>query len=228
MFRKFSIAALVLTASLVFNSCTVNKPAEQVRTITVNGSGTVYVKPDLVSLKFMIRSIEWNVNLASEKNATTTTNVINAIKEAGIDEKDISTVDYRISQDNSNNYPGRYSVVNSISVLIRNTENTGAVIDAAVRSGANGLTAFEYLVSDQTTAIRQARTIAIQNAQDAAALLAGASGCRTDMVLDIKENGNYTTTASPMLRNASIDAITPILEGSVSITSNVSVTYSLQ
>ncbi|MCR4952540.1 MAG: SIMPL domain-containing protein [Treponema sp.] len=230
------ISRLALTSALIAatiagaSSCTVNKPAEPVRTITVSGTGTVYLKPDLVSLKFMVRSIEWSVNLAAEKNATATTNVINAVKEAGVSEKDITTVDYRITQDNSNTYPGRYTVVNTISVLIRNTEITGNIIDAAIRNGANGLTSYEYLVSDETTAIRQARTMAIQNAQDAASLLAGASGCRTDMVLDIHDNGNYRSSA-PMLRNSAMgDAatVTPILEGSVGITTNVTVTYSLQ
>ncbi|MCR4734255.1 MAG: SIMPL domain-containing protein [Treponema sp.] len=228
MIKKLSRTALIISLAIGMTACTVNKPAEAVRTITVSGSGTVYVKPDVLSLKFLVRTVEWNVNLAAEKNATATTNVINAVKEIGVDEKDISTVDYKISQDNSNNYPGRYTVVNTISVLIRNTQNTGNIIDAAIRNGANGLTDYEYLITDETTATRQARTLAIQNAQDAASLLAGASGCRTDAVLDIQENGSYKTSAKMLMDSEISNTITPIMEGSVGITANVTITYSLQ
>ena len=44
MFRKFSVAVILATAAITLMSCTVNKPAEQVRTITVSGNGTVYIK----------------------------------------------------------------------------------------------------------------------------------------------------------------------------------------
>lgn len=224
----FSTALLLLTVS----GCTINKPAAPERNITVSGTGTVTVSPDLVSLTFLVRTSEWNVGLAAEKNAVNTTNVINALKNAGIADSDISTYDYRITQDNSNAYAGKYTVINSVNVLIRDITQTGKVIDAAVNynTGANGLVDFEYLVSDNTSALRQARTLAIQNAQDAANLLAGASGSKVNEVMTIYEN--YSTSASA--RNAlkasfMSDAVsTPIEAGTVSVTSSVTITYSLE
>ena len=219
------ISLLVLLTS----ACTVNKPAEQVRTITVSGEGSVSVKPDYVFLKFMVKTSDWNVSKAVEKNAQNSNNVINAIKETGVDSNDISTADYRISQDNSKDYPGMYTVYNYINVIIRNVDTAGTIVDVAVKDkiGANGITSFDFGVSDKTTALRQARTLAVQNAQDAAALLAGASGCKVGTVVEITEN--FTNTSPVMLKSNFTDAgfSTKFVPGTIDVNSNVTIKYNL-
>ena len=223
-------AASVLALSLT--SCTINKPAEAPRVITVSGSGTVSVSPDLVSVKFIVRSSGWNISQTVERNAINTNNAIAAIKAAGLADDDIFTSDYKITQDNSQAYPGQYTVRNTISVIIRNPELTGKVIDAAVKQnvGANGVTDFEYMVSDRSTALRQARTLAIKDAQDAANLLAGASGCKVGNVLEISEN--YTSTSRNdgvmLAKAANSNAETTIEPGKLDITSNVTIKYTIE
>ena len=230
-----SILIIGLGTALL-SSCMIGRPAKEeapVRSITVSGTGSVSVKPDMVSIKFIIKNTGSNCPQTAEKNAVNTTNTINAIKEAGIPESDISTYDYSITQDNSHTYAGEYTVRNTIAVLIRNIDLTGKVIDAAVKNntGANGITSFEYLVSDKATALREARTLAIKNAQDAASLLAGASGCKVNGVLEIRED--YTSAGrgnDMMFKAASMNGgstPTPIVEGNITITSNVTVKYEL-
>lgn len=232
-----SIAIISLGASLL-TSCVLARPAEkpeEKRTITVSGTGSISVKPDMVSLKFVVRNSGWNIVQVAERNAINTTNTLNALKEAGIPESDISTYDYSITQDNTHTYAGEYTARNTIAVIVRNIDITGKVIDAAVKNniGANGITSFEYLVSDKTTALREARTLAIKNAQDAASLLAGASGCKISGVMNIRED--YTSVgrqndmlfkAVGMSREESAPS-TPIVEGNITISSNVTVTYEL-
>ena len=220
----------------LLSSCVLGRPAKDeapVRSITVSGSGSVLVKPDMVSMKFIVKSTGWNCPQAAERNAINTTNTINAIKEAGVPESDISTYDYSISQDNTHTYAGEYTVRNTIAVLIRNVDLTGKVIDAAVKNntGANGVTSFEYLVSDKATALREARTLAIKNAQDAASLLAGASGCKVNGVIEIREDYTSAGRSNDMMFKAaamsSNGTPTPIVEGNITITSNVTVKYEL-
>ena len=231
-----SILIIGLGTALL-SSCMIGRPAKEeapVRSITVSGTGSVSVKPDMVSIKFVVKQTGWNCPQVAERNAINTTNTINAIKEAGIPESDISTYDYSITQDNSHTYAGEYTVRNTIAVIIRNIDLTGKVIDAAVKNntGANGITSFEYLVSDKATALREARTLAIKNAQDAASLLAGASGCKVNGVLEIREDYTSAGRSNDMLFKAvSMEAgsstPTPIVEGNVTITSNVTVKYEL-
>ena len=231
MFKKISLILLTAGALLLSSSCTINKPAEQVRTITVSGTGVITLPADQLTVRFLVRTSEWNVNFARDKNAETTTKVIAKIKEAGVADSDITTVDYRISQDNSNSYPGKYTVVNYVQVLIRDINNAGNVIDSAVANGANGLTSFSYSATENPNAIREARTLAVQNAQDAASLIAGASGCKIADVLDISEGYNPSSftraTNSAMLKSAGSSYTTPIEAGNVEVSSTVTITFSL-
>ena len=228
---KKSLGTLgIILSILLVSSCTINKPVEQEKTITVSGSGSVSVKPDLVYLKFLVKTSDWNVSNAVEKNAVNSNNVITAIKEVGVDQNDISTSDYRISQDNSKDYPGMYTVYNYISVLIRNIDIAGKIVDVAVKdkTGANGITSFEFRVSDKSTALRQARTLAVQNAQDAASLLAGASGCKVGSVVSINEN--YTNTTPTLMKSnaAEFSASTKFEPGSIDVSSNVTIKFNLE
>ena len=218
MFKK-SLSILIATGALILvSSCTINKPQEQVRKITVTGRGVVSLPAEQLSVRFLVRTNEWNVNLARDKNAEITTKVIEKIKEAGVSSDDITTVDYRITQDNSNSYPGKYTVVNYIKVLIRDLNNAGNVIDNAVANGANGLTSFNYSAKD--------------NPNDAASLIAGASGCKIADVLDIQEGYNpssYNKSSSNLVAasRAAADFTTPIEAGNVEISSTVTITFSL-
>lgn len=224
MLKKFTKFVILFFVADIFVSCTVTKPVEPEKSITVVGSASIPVKADIVSITFRVRTIEWNVNRAVENNANITAKVLEAIKNAGVDSNDISTVDYNISQDLSKSYPGQYTVLNSIQVLIRNTEITGNVIDAAIVNGANGLTSYQYLAGDKTTALRQARTQAIQNAQDAANLLASVAGTKVGNVMEINENFSTDITQPvTLLRSA-----TNIQEGYIQVQSNVTVRYSLE
>ena len=237
MKKVIKVFALFGTFGLLLSSCVIKQPqekAETPKTITVTGNGNVTVEPDLIYLRFLVKTMDWNVSKAVEKNAVNTNNVLTAIKNAGIPESDISTSDYSITQDNSNNYPGQYTVKNSISVVIRNTEIAGSVIDVAVKQnvGANGITSFKYGVSDKTTALRQARTLAIQDAQDAASLLAGASGCKITGVQSINEYPPMVSQVNDymMLKNtaASDGTTTPIKEGLVNVSSQVNITFTIE
>ena len=231
MLKKFSILIIAAGALLLASSCTVNKPEEKLRTITVTGTGIVTQPADQLTVRFLVRTNEWNVNLARDKNAEITTKVIDKIKEAGVSDADITTVDYRISQDNSNTYPGKYTVTNYVQVLIRDLSNAGNVIDNAVANGVNGLTSFSYSATENPNALREARTLAVQNAQDAASLIAGASGCKVADVIDIQEGYNpssYTrSTNSAMLKAVGNSYTTPIEAGNIEITSTVTITFSL-
>ena len=232
MLKKISSILIIAGVLILASSCTVNKPEEKVRTITVSGTGVVTLPADQLTVRFLVRTSEWNVNLARDKNAEATTKVIAKIKEAGVLDGDVTTVDYRISQDNSNSYPGKYTVVNYVQVLIRDINNAGNIIDNAVANGANGLTSFSYSATENPNSVREARTLAVQNAQDAAALIAGASGCKIAEVLDIQEGYNSSaysrsTNRSAKLLMADSGYSTPIEAGTVSVSSTVTITFSL-
>ena len=71
----------------------------------------------------------------------------------------------------------------------------------------------EYFVSDSANTIRRARTAAVQNAQDAASLLAGASGCKIGAVVEINNEEITTSTTS---------------DGKIVTSATIKITYNLE
>jgi len=228
MLNKIAKIITLLSVSALLMSCTISKPASPERSITVNGTASVTIPANMISLNFIVRTMDWNVNKASDKNAEIATKVIEAIKTAGVASDDVTTANYSITQDLSKTYPGQYTVTNNIKVLIRNTANTGNVIDSAIVAGANGLTSFRYLADEDPSVLRQARTQAIQNAQDAANLLAGASGAKVGTVMEITEGYTSRPRVSAKASLLADSYSTPISDGFVSVESNVTVRYSLE
>lgn len=227
MKKLLNVLVITLGICTLF-SCTINKPESEKRTITVWGKGQVWAAADMVELIFSVKSTDWNVNTASQKNTENTNNAITAIKELGIGQEDICTYNLKVTQDNSNSYPGKYTVSNEISVKIRNIENAEKVINAAVKNtAANGITDFKYILSDKNTAIRQARNLAVQDAQNAASLLTGASGCKVDSVLNIVEEKINIVNEENLHSKMSSKENTSINQGSILIESEVLITYSL-
>jgi uncharacterized protein len=235
--KKLIESAFILLAVYAFFSCAINKPAETPRTITVSGTGTVNAEPNQASIVVSVVTQEWVAKTAADENAAAMTKVRDAIIAAGIKAGDITTTDYNISRQdtwaNGRSWPGRYQVRNSLTIVIHDTSLASTVIDTAVAAGANELTSLTFSVSDSAALVRQARTLAVQQAQDAASLLAGASGCKIGQALSIQENNNSgARTMNRMYKTeaafGAADTATPVSEGKIEVSSTVTITYTLQ
>ena len=69
---KNSIKSILIIGlgTALLSSCVLGRPAKEeapVRSITVSGSGSVSIKPDMVSVKFIVKSTNWNCPAAAEK-----------------------------------------------------------------------------------------------------------------------------------------------------------------
>ncbi len=207
MKKGIKLFFLASTFSFLLCSCYIKQESEQTKTITVNGTGTVTAEPDMATIDFTVVSSGWSAKQIVTDNDTLTKRLSDAVKNIGVNENDISVSDCTISNP-SNQYEARRTV----RVIVRNVSIVPAVIDC--KSGAaTRLKSFEYGLSDSSTLNRRARTAAIQQAQDAASLLAGASGSKISTVIDINEEKL---------------SITPVSGGKINVTSQVKVTYSLQ
>ena len=86
--------------------------------IVVSGSGRATSAPDLATLNLGVEAIDTTVSEARTSAATSLTDIIAAIKEDGVDEKDIQTGRYSIQP----RYTGR-EVTRCIEAESSNTEN---------------------------------------------------------------------------------------------------------
>jgi len=219
---------------------TTQAPAVTSGSITVTGQGSVKVKPDIAYVSVGVTTSNEDVKTAQSDNANTITAVIDALKNMGIAEADISTSGYSVypnySYDSNKGTSAisGYQVNNYVNVTVRNIDSVGAVIDAAAGSGANNINSIQFSISDSTNYYAQALALAVKNAKTKAVALASAINVKLSAApVSITENygNNMPTTyydagtANIMAASAESAAPTPISAGQLEITANISVVY---
>jgi len=210
-------------------------------TISVSADARVSALPDVAYASFGITVERQNSAKGAiegvRKNMTT---IIAAVKNAGVEEKDITTENFWLSP--SYDYPdGRqtlrgYSAGQSLRVKVRNLENVGAVLTAATDAGANqaGDVTFSFDNTDELQA--KARTMAIAEAKQKAAQLAASLGVSLGKLQGFSE-GYSGSPQPPMLMRSDMammkdgmaeQAPMPVPSGEQDITAQVTLTYELQ
>ena len=239
--KKIKLLAAVLISLAALSSCTINKPQDVTRKITVKGFGTVNV--DQMNLTFSVKTREMNQNTAAEENTNISSVVSEILTNAGIDAKDISASGNKVTtekgpkvwvkQDNGEwvGLDDYFTVINTIQVSVKDVTKAKAIKDAVIQSNsaAVSLTDAKYIPGDLNSSVCQARILAVQNAQDSANLLAGASGCKVNKVLEITEEAtvNEKANAKALLQETMPGAISTVSNGNVTVTTNVTITYTL-
>jgi uncharacterized protein YggE len=209
--------------------------SETPATVYVSGSGVVTVAPDTASVVVGVNVIETTLSSAQEKATAQMTAVIDALKAAGIDEKDIQTVNYSVNiiQDyDQNGNPATikgFQVSNQVNVTVRDLDKLGSILDTVVAQGANAIYGISFSVGDPTAAASQARALAVQDAKQKADELAAAAGMKVGRVLSISETSSPAPVPVAYGREAAADsaAAVPIQAGTTTISVNVQVTYEL-
>ncbi len=233
---------LVCLAVLLFDSCTIKTTEVYRRTVSVTGTGSVEVEADNATITLSVITRAKDAGNASRENAEKMTKVQEAVIAAGILKDDISTEHYTIEQEttytNGRISYGDYVATNRIKIFVKDLNLTGTVIDAALKSGANQLSSFQYGITNKDSYVKQARTLAVQNAHDAANLLATTSGAFLGKVLNINEQqGNFGMYKVSAMRSNSIEAdamaevatvSTPISGGKTTISFTVDAVYELK
>ena len=172
---------------------------------------------------------------ASQDNAAKVESVINAITAEGVEKYNITTVNYNIYQDSSSYINGRYvagqyNVTNQIKVVLKDTSAAGSIIDVAIKAGANELSSLTYSTSDTEEAVKQARMLAIKQAEENASVLASSNAATLGQIISITENtGSLYPRSKGMEANvALLAATTPVFSGNTSVTVTVTATWELK
>lgn len=204
-------------------------------TITVTGTGTVVVNPDIADVRLGVVVTKPTVKAARETAAEAMTRVIAALKKLGIADKDIQTTtvslqpayDYS-TQTNPPKVTG-YNLVNAVAVTVRNLDQTGDVIDDSLAAGATSIDGVTFRVDDPAKAQQQARTDAMNQAKANADTLAKAAGVSITGVASISEASSpvpYPVFFGGAAAAPAADSVkTPVQPGTTDVTITVSVAY---
>src|ERR1700690_4030974 len=172
---KFLLISAVLLAAIALSACgattVVSNPAPPQRTLSVTGTGIVYLTPDVAYINIGVHTEQPTASEAVSANNDQTQQVVNAVKNFGVDPKDIRTTNFSIypntQYDQQTGKPGTttYIVDNTIYVTVHQLDKLGDLLDATVQAGANNVNSIQFDVFDKSSAIQQARDQAVKDAQ---------------------------------------------------------------
>jgi uncharacterized protein YggE len=200
------------------------------RLVTVTGEATLAVAPDIAVMRVGVNSTAKTAREAGDANSKQMTAVLAAIKEAGIADRDVQTSRLSLQPQYDASRPGTSKLVgfqanNQVTINIRDIGKLPAVIDQAIAAGANEMSGLEFVVSQQSKLLDQARDEAIADARRKADLYAKAAGAKLGAVVSINEEG-LSPQQRPMqaMRGG---AGVPIAPGEQTLHAVVTVSYEL-
>ena len=197
--------------------------------VTVTGEATVAVAPDTAMIRIGVTSQDKTAREAGDANAKQMTAVLAAIKDAGIADRDIQTSRLSLQPQYDPNKAGTarltgFQATNQVTVRIRDIDKLPAVLDRAIAAGANEMSGIEFVVSEQSKLLDQARDDAIADARRKAEIFAKAAGAKLGRVISITEEGS-TPTPRPM--QAMRAGAVPVAPGEQTLRAVVTVSYEL-
>lgn len=170
-------------------------PQNSLQDIMVSGSGKIFAKPDIALVSLGVRTEAAKSQDAVNQNNEKMSAIIKAVKEAGVEEKDIKTTNYSLSPNYDWTEKGRvdrgFVLDQSISVKIRNFDKINTVLDKAATAGANTIGQLQFTIDDREKFLSQARSEAIGKAKEKAKNLAKESGLKLVKLVNISESGDY-------------------------------------
>lgn len=197
--------------------------------VTVTGEATVAVAPDTAMIRLGVSTQEKTAREASEANAKQMTAVLAAIKDTGVADRDIQTSRLSLQPQYDPNKSGTarltgFQASNQVTVRIRDIDKLPTVLDRAITAGANEMSGIEFVVSEQSNLLDQARDDAIADARRKAELYAKAAGAKLGRVVSITEEGS---APPPRPIQALRAGAVPIAPGEQTLRAIVTVSYEL-
>lgn len=200
--------------------------------ITVVGTGSAESTPDLMNVDIGVSVRSETVAEASDQARRHAGSLIDALLEAGLERKDVTTRNYSVHpeydhRDGQQQLLG-YRVSNELSVTIRDMPAAGSILDAAVSAVGDPVTInrVQLTVDDETGARDLAREAAWGDALARAEHLARLAGRTLGHVVSIVESTGHLVPPRPLMR-AAMAEVTPIEAGTAATTVTLEVRFSL-
>lgn len=219
-------------------------------TIMATGKGEAFAIPDVASFSFTVTEAGEDVASAQGLLDQKIAKALEAVREAGVEDKDIKTVSYNVYPKYEWNqvpciiYPcpqGKneligYEVTQTISVKVRDTEKAGDLVTKVGATNVSNISGLEFTVDDMEKYIAEARSQAIEKAKEEAKILAKQLGVKLGKMMYYTDNGQnpypYYGYGEGMgggdLKAMSAPARAELPTGETKITSNITITYEIK
>ena len=175
----------------------------------VSGTGKATAAPDTAVINIGVTESGASVAEAQAKTNEAAENIINGLKEVGVEENKIKTTNYSVNPNYSEvTFPSpdrgqisSYTVTQNLEVETQ-IDKANAAVDSATKSGANLVGGISFTLNDEKLEElkNEARTEAVEMAKRSAEGLASAAGIKLGNIINVQEN--YGGTPMPVFREA--------------------------
>jgi hypothetical protein len=230
--RSVSLAAAIVAGLLFAAPAEAQTPPPAV--ISVSGEADISVPPDQAQIDAGVTSDGKTARDASEANNAAMGKVLLALKGAGIAEKDYQTSQLSLQPQYAPNRVSAppaivgYRASNRVTIKLRDVTKVASAIDTLVGAGANEIDGINFMVSQASKLLDQAREQAIADARRKAEIYAKAAGVTLGAPISISEEGSpgpvlyRAKLASPMA------AAAPVAQGEETLAITVNVSWAIK
>jgi uncharacterized protein YggE len=232
MIIKTARTAGFVLAALVAANASAFAQAVPPPTISVTGEAEVSVAPDQAQIDGGVSSEAKTAREASDATNKAMAAILPALKAAGIAEADIQTSRLSLYPQSSQVRPNGpmqitgYRASNRVTIRIRDVTRVASTLDALVSAGANEIGGINFIVSQASKALDEARVRALEDARRKAEIYAKAASVRLGTPTSISEEG---PGGGPVPMRATFKAGAPaqIAPGEETLRVSVSVSYEI-
>jgi len=204
--------------------------------LDVSATGDVTRVPDLAIISAGVVTRSVTATGAIQQAATRMARVREALRQAGIADRDIQTSNISLNPEYTyvNNQPPKlngYTASNQLSVRFRDIANTGKILDTLVAQGANQISGPNLTIEKPEAALDEARARAVAAGRARADLYARSLGLRVVRVVSVSESGSSypVPPPMPMMREAMAQAADSKIDpGEQKLQINLAMTFELQ
>ncbi|SFV30111.1 hypothetical protein SAMN05216456_0917 [Devosia crocina] len=210
--------------------------------ITIEGRGEVRAAPDMALINSGVTTQGATAREALDANTAAMSELIETLKEAGIEARDIQTSGFTVNpnyvyseerDENGYTLPPKingYQVANSVTVAVRNLEELGSILDKSVDVGANTINGISFSVADPSALLDEARREAFADARAKAELYATTANATLGELESISESQGFDAPQPyPMYARAEMaSAPVPVEAGEMSFSITVKVEWDLE
>ena len=208
--------------------------------MNVAGEGSIFIRPDIAEFNVTIVAEQKRVGDAQNDNTVRSNAVVNFLKQSGIQENDIKTVEYSVSPQYQYDksvcprYPCvprppriiSFEVRHSLEVKVRDLKKVDQLLEGVVSVGASEVGSVSFTVDDEKAAMAQARQKAITDAKQKAQVLAGDLGVRLVKIVGFSESGGgFPIFDRAVGMAAEAKQVPQVQPGQQEIQSSVTITY---
>lgn len=198
--------------------------------ISVTGTGVVSATPDTARFSFGVRTEASTAEEALSQASETTSAIVQALKDQGIDETDLQTQQVAVFpfySSDARRVTG-YTASSSVSALIRALADAGQIVDTAVGAGANEVFGPTLDIADTEALVDQALQLAVEQARARARALADAAGVELDDVVALAELGGPVAPFGATAEAAVESGRVPIEPGTQEVRVTISATFAIR